>query len=309
MKRVATAVVLIPLVIAAVIFSPNWLFTTLLALVALISLTEFLRLAKALGNTPRLLPYVFVALIFSVLVVGPAFRSSSFQVMAFLPAALLLFPLVILAWGIGASDFRQSVHGGSLALLGTYYITVPLLCLALMREQSFVGNYFLILLFVVVWGGDIGALYVGRLIGRHYLAPRVSPGKTWEGAVASVVFATILSCVVTQWLGPRLSGTPASKFFGPNDWATTISLIAPPLWVPILFAVIVNVSAQIGDLAESMLKRAANVKDSGALLPGHGGMLDRIDALLFAAPMGMLVFLFVEQFFSFEPDVKIFIKP
>jgi phosphatidate cytidylyltransferase len=125
----------------------------------------------------------------------------------------------------------------------------------------------------VVWAGDIAALYIGRPFGRHKLAPTLSPNKTWEGAIASIAGSLLvagglleLSSYLARWNSVALS-------YADDVW-----------WYWLILAVIVNIAAQVGDLAESALKRSAGVKDSGTLLPGHGGVLDRIDALLLAAP-------------------------
>jgi phosphatidate cytidylyltransferase len=112
------------------------------------------------------------------------------------------------------------------------------------------------------WAGDIGAYYVGRTFGRHKLAPRVSPGKSWEGAVASVVFSVLIGGAYIVWALP-----------------------AVPLWKVLSLTAAADMAGQIGDLAESTIKRGAQVKDSGSLLPGHGGMLDRVDSTLFALPV------------------------
>jgi phosphatidate cytidylyltransferase len=131
----------------------------------------------------------------------------------------------------------------------------------------------LLLLFCVVWSGDIAALYVGRSLGRRKLAPKLSPGKTWEGSLASVagsLIAAVLLVLLGQWMVRH--SLPGLAYEG--SWAH---------WL--LLAVVLNIAAQIGDLVESALKRGAKVKDSGSLLPGHGGVLDRIDALLLAAPV------------------------
>ena len=131
----------------------------------------------------------------------------------------------------------------------------------------------LLFLFCVVWAGDIAALYVGRYLGRRKMAPGLSPKKTWEGAVGSVAAGVLVA-----------GGLLALAY-----WLQTLNSVAisysDSIWFWLVIAVVVNVAAQVGDLAESALKRSAGVKDSGTLLPGHGGMLDRIDALLLAAPV------------------------
>jgi phosphatidate cytidylyltransferase len=135
------------------------------------------------------------------------------------------------------------------------------------------GPSLLLLLFCVVWAGDTVALYVGRSLGRHRLAPKLSPGKTWEGSLGSVagsLLVTVLLILLAEWMGRHsLAGLSYD-----GSWTHWLVL-----------AVVLNVAAQVGDLVESALKRGANVKDSGSLLPGHGGVLDRIDALLLAAPV------------------------
>jgi phosphatidate cytidylyltransferase len=135
----------------------------------------------------------------------------------------------------------------------------------------------------VVWAGDIFAYFVGKAIGRHRMSPEISPKKTWEGAVASVVASVVVG---TLWF---------QHSAGISTWLLQVGLIErrdgmfglqqPSLGVIVALSAIVNVAAQLGDLVESLIKRGAGVKDSGAILPGHGGMLDRIDAMLFAVPV------------------------
>ena len=136
---------------------------------------------------------------------------------------------------------------------------------------------------VVSWIGDTGAYYVGRRWGRHKLAPRISPKKTWEGAAASLA-----ASVGVGWLLFAHAEAISSALL---SWGLIVrrdglfGLETPAMGPVILLTIVLNIAAQLGDLVESLIKRGADVKDSGALLPGHGGMLDRIDALLFAAPV------------------------
>jgi phosphatidate cytidylyltransferase len=127
-------------------------------------------------------------------------------------------------------------------------------------------------LFCVVWAGDSVALYVGRALGRHKLAPRLSPGKTWEGSLGSVAGSLIAAGILLE----------LANYLQAHDSAVLSFPDATIYWLGL--AVVVNIAAQVGDLVESAIKRSAGVKDSGSLLPGHGGVLDRIDALLLAAP-------------------------
>jgi len=153
-----------------------------------------------------------------------------------------------------------------------FYIGLSLITLPLLSAQEN-GPALLLFLFFAVWAGDIAALYIGKLFGRHKMAPHLSPGKTWEGAAASLA-ASALSALFLIWLAGFLAN------HGVNALSYPGSIVH---WL--ILAVLLNAAAQLGDLVESGLKRGAGVKDSGTLLPGHGGMLDRIDALLLAAPL------------------------
>src|SRR5262249_47944819 len=144
------------------------------------------------------------------------------------------------------------------------------------------GAFFVLYLLLIVWAGDIFAYFVGRSVGRHLMSPRISPKKTWEGAAAS-----LLASLIVGWM--LFEHAPAiSQFFldlhlmqrKDGIFALETSSLST-----LLLPAALNVAAQLGDLVESLIKRGADVKDSGSLLPGHGGMLDRIDALLFAAPV------------------------
>ena len=135
-----------------------------------------------------------------------------------------------------------------------------------------------------VWAGDTAALYIGRAFGRHKLAPHLSPGKTWEGSAASIL-GSLLAAGALILLSDQLSAH-----------GNTLIHISEPVWQTLALAAILNIAAQLGDLLESAVKRGAGVKDSGTMLPGHGGILDRIDALLLAAPVLWFALLLKETF-------------
>jgi len=139
-------------------------------------------------------------------------------------------------------------------------------------------------LMVCVWSGDIAALYIGRAFGRHKLAPRISPGKTWEGSIASIL-GSLLAAGLVIWAGDILTAR-----------GNLILHITEPIWQTLTLAAVLNIAAQLGDLLESAVKRGAGVKDSGTMLPGHGGILDRIDALLVAAPVLWFALLLKDAF-------------
>jgi len=137
---------------------------------------------------------------------------------------------------------------------------------------------------VCVWVGDTAALYIGRAFGKRKLAPRLSPGKTWAGSIASIAGSIVAAGIVIA-----IADTLTAH-------GNTILHISEPLWQSLLLAAILNIAAQLGDLLESAIKRGAGVKDSGTMLPGHGGILDRIDALLLAAPVLWYILLLKDYF-------------
>jgi phosphatidate cytidylyltransferase len=161
----------------------------------------------------------------------------------------------------------------SISIFCLFYVGMTLVTLPALREESN-GPSLVAFLLCVVWAGDTAALYVGRAWGRHKMAPSLSPNKTWEGALGSLA-GSLLAAGALLGLAHLFA----------TQWDKVWLSYPEDLWYWLGLAVLVNVAAQVGDLAESALKRSAGVKDSGNLLPGHGGVLDRIDALLLAAPV------------------------
>jgi phosphatidate cytidylyltransferase len=150
------------------------------------------------------------------------------------------------------------------------------------RQQP-AGAIWTIYTLLAVWAGDIFAYFVGKAIGRHRMSPEISPNKTWEGAIASILASVIIG---TLWIQHAQSISAFFMRFGLIDRRDGMwGLEQPQLWPIVLLSAVVNLAAQLGDLVESLIKRGAGVKDSGTILPGHGGMLDRIDAMLFAVPV------------------------
>jgi phosphatidate cytidylyltransferase len=141
-------------------------------------------------------------------------------------------------------------------------------------------------LLFVVWAGDTAAYYAGRAWGRHKMAPKLSPGKSWEGAIASVAGSVLIGAVLVS-LATVMQEPSNSAIVSWLERVFPSAVLAYPdeIWYWVGLAAVINVAGQVGDLAESALKRSAGVKDSGNLLPGHGGVLDRIDALLLAGPV------------------------
>jgi phosphatidate cytidylyltransferase len=257
MIRVLTALFLIPLVFGIVFFAPPPAVWGTLALVALLCLREFFDLAGKQGFQPlRVLGHGASVL----LIVLPGLPQLAFVV------AVGVFSLILALQQ--ASELRNVFGSVASTLFGLIYIAAPF---ALARELHLSDPHWLFFVLVASWVGDSGAYFVGRAMGRRKLAPRISPGKTWEGAIASVILTVLVGAGYLLYFRP--SG------IGPME--------------AVLLAFAVNVSGQFADLAESAIKRGAGVKDSGALLPGHGGMLDRVDTLLFSIPTAYFCLLWI----------------
>lgn len=263
MKRVLTAAVLIPLVLLLIFKAPFRLITPVVAIVAELALWEYLTLADGFkAKTPRIAAIVSVALVFACIFYRP-------ELLAQLLGAIGLGLLTLCAF---RSPLERALPDAAFSVFGVLYTGVSLATIPLISAQEN-GPSLLLFLFFVVWTGDIAALYIGRSFGKRKLAPSISPGKSWEGSIASIAGSVIIG-VLLVFLAQALE-------------ARSIELLSYPgsLFRWIFLAMLLNVAAQVGDLIESAIKRGAGVKDSGSLLPGHGGILDRIDALLLAAPV------------------------
>ncbi|MGD1074111.1 MAG: phosphatidate cytidylyltransferase [Bryobacteraceae bacterium] len=265
MKRVLTAAVLIPFALVLVFLPAHlqWIFTVVTAMVAAMAGWEFLGLAKRKGaDPPRIAAVAAIVALF-------AFTSEWPDQYA---PILGILCLALLVYCTFASPIAQVLPNATSSVFCLFYTGFTLLALPNLRQQSN-GPSLVVFLFCVVWAGDIAAYYVGSAWGRHRLAPSISPGKSWEGSIASVM-ASVVAALALLGVAEVLS-----------RWDSAIlSYSEDSIWYWLALAVILNIVAQVGDLAESALKRSAGVKDSGDLLPGHGGVLDRVDALLLAAP-------------------------
>jgi phosphatidate cytidylyltransferase len=283
-KRIATAVVLIPIVLLLVLRAPLPVLAGVTAAIALITVHEFLKLTEAYAVQPFWkTTYVFVGLFFIFLAInaGAPLLTTGFFIYAAAVASSLA-PFVFLALAMRRDHLPGSYSAAAASVFAFVYIALPLGFLVDLRQQ-FGGAILVIYLLLVVWSGDIFAYFVGKSIGRHLMAPRISPKKTWEGAIASVVASVAVGTTFMYHSTPISSAFLQAHLIQKRDGA--FGLQTPPVMPIILLSAVINVAAQLGDLVESLLKRGAGVKDSGAILPGHGGMLDRIDALLFAAPV------------------------
>ncbi|WP_125484599.1 phosphatidate cytidylyltransferase [Edaphobacter aggregans] len=282
MKRILTALILILAVFALIFFGQLWMITLAAAIVAELATYEYLKLAavgaESHGAQLRI-PIWWMALgtALAFVVTLP-----NFPVEAQLPV-LSAITLALFAWNGFRAPLIQVLPDTAQGLFGLIWIAYPLTLIPLLWKKED-GPALVVFLMVCVWAGDIAALYIGRAFGKHKLAPRLSPGKTWEGSIASII-GSILAAALVVWIGDLLTIR-----------GNLLLHITEPLWQTLILAGILNIAAQLGDLLESAVKRGAGVKDSGTMLPGHGGILDRIDALLLATPVLWFVLLLKDTF-------------
>jgi len=300
MQRVITALVLIPVVVLVVFKAPFWLYALVLAALAMLCTQEYLRIVGAHGLQPlRVLTYLAVLAVLGDYYLSIALRGQHpsgatgwqmtrdpfFQYTVLL-VVVSLAPLILLACAMHIEDLRQALPSAAASYMAVPYIGITLGFLLFARGLIADGAFAVFFLMLVVWTGDIFAYYVGRAIGKHKLAPRISPGKSWEGAGASIIGSIIVGTLLLVYNTPVAQALTNWKLLGhPSALSGLAQPKANVIWIAVLASASINVAAQLGDLVESMMKRGAGLKDSGALLPGHGGALDRVDALLLASPV------------------------
>lgn len=292
MKRVLTAVVLIPLVLALLFKAPNWLYSGVIGLIAVLAAHEYFRIANCYQEG---LQWYVVEVAIGLYFLGHClhglelFGSPTFadnlEGLTYDLTSYRVLPLVLLLSGLAFKDLRQALPAGAISYLAFPYIAVTLGEISLVGHSEN-GRILVFVFLLVVWSGDIFAFYAGRAFGKHKLAESISPKKTWEGATASCCGAIVVSILLFRHL-PSIGDVLVR--WGSLHSRSVLYRDAPvypvALWLAAAFGLCVNIAAQLGDLVESALKRGAGVKDSGNLLPGHGGILDRIDAVLLAAPV------------------------
>ncbi len=275
MKRILTAVVLIAGIFSVIFLGQLWMLTLVACVIAELAAYEYLKLAHSGGAR---IPVWWMAAATALLFL---FTLPGYHNEAELPA-LSLAALVLLAWTGFRDPLDRVLPDAAIGLFGLVYIAYPLTLVPMIWSRDD-GKPLLLFLMVCVWVGDSAALYVGRPFGRHKLS-RLSPNKSWEGSIASIA-GSVLAGLGVVYLGQALSAR-----------GNTVLHILQPVWQSVVLAIIINVAAQLGDLLESAIKRGAGVKDSGTMLPGHGGILDRIDALLIATPVLWCVLLLKDAF-------------
>ena len=286
LKRIATAVVLIPIVLLLVLRAPVPVLAVVAAAVALITVQEFLKLTESYGVQPLRVPtYIFVGLLFLLLAASAAGETPQLSTLKFVLGmgfACAIAPFVFLTISMRRAQMGGGYPGAAASVFAFAYIALPMAMLVQLRQQI-AGSFWLLYLLLVVWAGDIFAYFVGRSLGKNLMAPRISPKKTWEGALASLAASLVVGSLLFSHALQISSFLLRVGLIERRDGL--FGLEKPEAWPIILLTVALNIAAQLGDLVESLIKRGAGVKDSGTILPGHGGLLDRIDALLFAAPV------------------------
>ncbi|MBW1667472.1 MAG: phosphatidate cytidylyltransferase [Deltaproteobacteria bacterium] len=254
-KRWLTGIIAVPILILVIGPGPRWLFHILVFVASTVGLHEFYKIAAPKLPAPVRILSFFLSFFFLFFISrGPFFMS-----LAMVPL-WAIFPVCFYLFGY-YSRSRHSLEDIGKTVLGLIYVCTPLALLIVIDKHPR-GNIWIFFLMAVIFLGDTGAFYVGRALGKHKLYRSISPGKTWEGALGGVLSAVVAALVFPE-------------FFSIYKVNSTI----------IVLAIVLSICGQIGDLAESMLKRTNGVKDSGSILPGHGGLLDRIDGLLFSIPV------------------------
>lgn len=246
MNRLLTALLLIPTVVYIIFLGPHWLFQATVALLSMACFREYARIAHTqsipvetwLGHALGL-AFLFVPQLDWRLAVA--------------------YVMVLTAWSLRVDDLHAALPQAAVTLLGIVYIYGAWRCAIVLRES---GPWWVMLAVSINWVGDSAAYFTGRRFGRHKLATRVSPAKTWEGAAASAMMTTLYGAGLLHFAGLQV----------PLAHAIALSFFA-------------GVAGQFGDLVESAMKRGAGVKDSGHMLPGHGGWMDRLDSTLFSMPV------------------------
>jgi len=277
MSRIITAVVFLPFLIASILIP--WLeplFVVLAAAAMLFGLYEFYVLARKREMKPDVAAgFLGGAALFTIFCFAtPDPTQTRLDVQTIVLVLLLLTIATLVAATLRGAPFDKMIASSGATILGVLYVVLLGGHLVALRTgfDERLSAHLLSFFFLVLMGSDTGAYYVGRAIGKHKLAPTISPGKTWEGVAGGVVAALALAAVAHFWFFKEL----------PLKWALPLAAVMAVLGI-------------LGDLTESALKRGAGAKDAAKILPGHGGALDRLDSLLFNAP---LIYYFAYFYFS-----------
>jgi phosphatidate cytidylyltransferase len=281
--RIATAAVLIPIVVAIVWWAPPVLLAALAAFIAILALLEFFNLGDRIGLRGfKKWSYFCTTLIFyAQYSAGFLIRHSFSEGISIvrdaaggalsIEAALLIFIFGCVSLGLSTRrPLHEVLPAVAISAAGILFVALPFSYIIRLNEIEQVGRQLVLFTLVLIWAGDMLAYFVGKGLGRLPMAPALSPKKTWEGAVGNVIASMLVGVLFARWMQMDVT-------------------------IPLVIAGVANIAGQAGDLIESAYKRGAAVKDSGALLPGHGGMLDRIDSLILAAPVVWVLYQWLGQ--------------
>jgi phosphatidate cytidylyltransferase len=273
LSRIFTAVVLIPIVLGLVWWGPAWLLAAIAALIAILALVEFFDLGERVAMRPfRKWTIVCAAGLFyaqySLGLVETHSLAEGYSIVRSAAGGVLSIEAVLLVFIFGAVAIglvtRWALHevlpALSISSAGLLFVVLPFSYLVRLNEINLVGRKLVLFTLCLVWAGDILAYFVGRGLGRVPMAPALSPNKTWEGALGNLLASLLVGVFFAKWLQ-----------------VDAVEML--------VIAGLANIAGQMGDLIESAWKRGAVVKDSSNLLPGHGGVLDRIDSLILASPV------------------------
>lgn len=278
-QRIITAALLLVILVGSLMAPTPWPFLILLSVMAGCALWEWLRLSLTPAKAAVALPAGGLVTVLLIVLGGQLVAASPDPRIAQILVAFRQtgIPVIAALWIVGATiavlraNTQERRHGTSLSV----FAVVAVIALWFSLAQFFVsfGAWFLVSMMALIWFADSAAYFVGKAFGRHKLAPRISPGKTWEGALGGIAGALLWMAVSLQW---------------ENSFA---AILADRWGLALMFVLTAFLAALsiVGDLFESLLKRRADVKDSSQLLPGHGGVYDRIDALFPVAPVAFVL--------------------
>lgn len=246
-------------IIIGSIFLGQYVFTALMLVFSIIGLWEFAKMAKKyLGSSKDLLVLVLTGILCFILIAAVKADWISAQYLV-LVIAIFLIPFIYTLF----SNLKNPLQQLSLISLGVLYISIPFALFTsffTLNPAQIFSTELLIAFFIMVWCNDVFAYIVGSLIGKHKLYEKVSPKKTWEGSIGGLIFTMAAAYILSQFF----------NIYDLNTW--------------LVLGFIISTFASLGDLIESMIKRQVGVKDSGSIMPGHGGVLDRFDGVIFAIP-------------------------
>jgi phosphatidate cytidylyltransferase len=252
-RKIWTGIFIVPPVIFLIVLGPPVVLSLMVLLATFFGLREFYTLAFPHSKSIERFTGIALGLVLSIV-------SSYGDVKVVLPFFVLLLLLLSILFLGTSESLSSTISNMGIVLFGILYIGFLLSHVSLIRKMAD-GKEWVLFLISTVWAGDMCAFLSGSFFGRHKLYPKISPNKTYEGLAGAIVGSIVVALAFALLFIPKL------------EWRLCV-----------LLAVGLGVLGQLGDFTESMLKRSAQVKDSGSLIPGHGGMLDRLDSFLFSAP-------------------------